>query len=820
MTNDLTIANNYLINERDLDIKLIKGLYKQGQHVNYRNSPNEERIDTVTFWIDTQAGRKHWSRLINGKTEGGGKSKFHYGESWKGYWWKVPQDNLHKASEIYITEGIFDAIALRMHGFCAVAIMSAHVFPTYALQELGKKCDEQGTTRPTLIWALDSDNAGKNATKKHLKTLTENEHTLGKWRSKCALPPKQYGKSLDWNDLHKLGREDAKYRLNNDLMERLLLKGSLLIVDNISDKAVILGKHFESGNSFPIEHKKCLYWCTRKFKKDEEIFQIEMVADFIPQFLTFSQKNGQGGSYGIKINYPDGTSKTADFSPTELNNADLFSVKITSISPKGVWFGTTAQLKEYRKRNSDNIQCISEFDSLGYIEEVDAYVFPEVAIYNDKIIECDSNNDAFKIGAHYVKTTAQNPKLKLHADNENPDCDNWMAQNWPLHYHRAFGQDGIVSLAYWMGSLFAEQIRAKQESFPFLEIAGEPGSGKTTMLKFLWKLIGFDNTEGIDFRKYTQVALGRHISQSVNLPIVCIESDHNIKGKAYDYDAHKDFYNGYGERGRGFKDHTNNVNTLKFKGSLVFAQNNRINASEAFMQRLIHISSTKKHHNDITRKNAQLLEDASTKDVQHFLFECITSKEDILNDFFTKQRQYEEELRLNPKIKNSRVIKNYAQIMALIDCLNWVLFDVDTIDNSFVVKEVIKNALLYTTELAENHETILNTDNVIAEEFWELYYYLTEIYEVNHGGGMRAHPILNHYGSHADEIAINLHEFLSYAAEARMYNLPTYQVLKNALINGKTYEFVCDNHKISRSVINGKRPRCMIFKKPKNNDLQ
>lgn len=41
-----------------------------------------------------------------------------------------------------------------------------------------------------------------------------------------------------------------------------------------------------------------------------------------------------------------------------------------------------------------------------------------------------------------------------------------------------WGLKGIITLIGFLGSLIAQQIRAKQKSYPFLEIVGEPGTGK------------------------------------------------------------------------------------------------------------------------------------------------------------------------------------------------------------------------------------------------------------------------------------------------------------------------------------------------------
>jgi putative protein kinase ArgK-like GTPase of G3E family len=53
----------------------------------------------------------------------------------------------------------------------------------------------------------------------------------------------------------------------------------------------------------------------------------------------------------------------------------------------------------------------------------------------------------------------------------------------------------MVALAFFVMSLFAVQIRLREKSIGFLEITGPPGSGKSTLVEFLWKLLGRQNTK-------------------------------------------------------------------------------------------------------------------------------------------------------------------------------------------------------------------------------------------------------------------------------------------------------------------------------------
>ncbi|MDT1000380.1 hypothetical protein RNI08_32120, partial [Pseudomonas aeruginosa] len=45
-------------------------------------------------------------------------------------------------------------------------------------------------------------------------------------------------------------------------------------------------------------------------------------------------------------------------------------------------------------------------------------------------------------------------------------------------------------MAWWMGAVHADRIRQDQNSFPFLQIVGTAGSGKSLLLGYLQKLNG------------------------------------------------------------------------------------------------------------------------------------------------------------------------------------------------------------------------------------------------------------------------------------------------------------------------------------------
>src|SRR5690606_7428805 len=132
----------------------------------------------------------------------------------------------------------------------------------------------------------------------------------------------------------------------------------------------------------------------------------------------------------------------------------------------------------------------------------------------------------------------QSEPLAINDDRTEYDRQ-WVDTMW-----RAYGAKGLAALTFWFGSLFADQIRASQKSYPLLEIVGEAGSGKTTLFEFLWKLFGRSDYEGFDPSKSTAAGRARNFAQVAGMPVVLIESDReqtgdNPKVRSFDWDELK-----------------------------------------------------------------------------------------------------------------------------------------------------------------------------------------------------------------------------------------------------------------------------------------
>ena len=465
--------------------------------------------------------------------------------------------------------------------------------------------------------------------------------------------------------------------------------------------------------------------------------------------------------YYTRIEFPHGRHTIKNtFSGGQVATASEFKKRLLSIAPGALYTGNSVQLNWLVKHYLDNIKIVETTDFIGYSKEHSVYVFNDRAVSAGKVIEIN-DEDFFEVGKTSIKSL--NQSLNLHIGDATDYNDKWADM-----VYSAYGAKGLIATAFFMGSLFAEQIREKQKSFPFLEIVGEAGAGKSTLIEFLWKLVGRSDYEGFDPNKSTLAARARIFSQVSNLPICLIESDREDSAKArqFDWDELKTAYNGRASRARGVKNGGNETSEPPFRGSVVISQNAAVNASEAIMQRIIHTTFDTSGHTPASKGAADALSAIPVEHVSFFLIKAVTREKQVLDMVFDRTAAWEVELMRFPDIRSNRIAKNHAQLMALVEALA----ELTNMPKSW------KDDTLEELKLAAiNRQRAISADHPIIEEFWEAYDFLGD-------------AKLNHSLNIENTIAINLNHMQSVAAHHNQM-LPPLQDLKKILKSSKTRRF-------------------------------
>jgi len=767
-------ADAYMQYARGFDLKLIKGWYEQGK---FWHPDGDKGTATVRFWLD-EAKTIHMERLIeevtltDSETGEKKKRKAHFKGSHSGLWWQPPGMKINEDETVWLTEGCLDAIALRLNGVKAVATLSCSGYPEKSLGPY----KGQGIT---WVWALDSDKAGREAIKKHVKKMRGAGFNVGA----AQIHGKGKGK-IDWNDLHQQGR------LTNKNLEEYLYRGSLLIARLATEKALLMYNHTER-KEFPFEHDNRTYWFkvdVDKFHKsienikdadngmtEEQISEqalkecgsIAEIANCYPRFLYYQSNIITDESwYYCRVTFPHaGQPVKNTFTGGQLSGAAEFGKRLLSIAPGAVWTGATSQLDRIKRDQLYNIKTVQTLDFIGYSKEYGCYVYNDIAIKNGQRYNLN-DEDFFDAGKLSIKSLNQSVHLNI---NSNPDLH---TTEWVAQIFKCFGPGGLVALVFWFGSLFADQIRGIHKSFPFIEIIGEPGSGKTTLIEFLWKLVGRRDYEGFDPSKSTLAARARNFAQVSNLPVVLIEADRDedaAKSRRFDWDELKTAYNGRSVRSRGMKNSGNETYEPPFRGTICISQNAEVNASEAVLQRIIHLKFTKAGHTPETKRIAEHLERIPMEQVSGFILSAITKEKQVMETVKTKTSDFETMLLGVPEIKSVRIAKNHAQLIALLYALDKVI--------------KLPNGALQKTEdclvdIAIERQCAINADHPIVQEFWEVFNYLN---------GEPGNPQLNHAKS-PDLIAINLNHFIQVSSE-RKQQIPPILDLKRHLKTSRARKY-------------------------------
>ncbi|MFD0726986.1 toprim domain-containing protein [Lysobacter brunescens] len=815
-TDPTAAADAYLQFNRGFCLNRLRGLYTQDVY-----APRDLGISSATVRFALPGG-SYWERIID-RPERFGKRKanFGYGTAYQGLWWEMP-DTVQMPNELWLAEGIFKAIALELNGIPARALLSCVNYPEKALQALAAQCREANVPRPKLVWALDDDEAGKRYTLEFVERARKDG-----WECDAAQPPAgKGGEKLDWDELHARGRMAAK-----DVEEYRHL-GALLIAKTPRAKGKLIHKR-SRRNAFHFEFRDRLFWFAydpAKAEKargtstadeaedaDDEAGEAATTEDADAQAITVTEicnvhpvplyymRNDLTDEawYQFRVNVPwRKAPMRTSFTALQLSSAPEFCKRLIHSIAGADFYGSPSMLKAYYRETCRDLKEVKTIDFIGYSAEHKCYVFSDYAV-KDGVVYPINADEYFEMGRLSIKTLTASLKLAMNPDLKAFRTD-WVDALW-----RCYGPNGLIALAYWLGSLFAEQIRAAHEMFPFLEMSGAPGAGKSALIALLWKLVGRTGYEGIDPTKSTLAGRSRTFLQTSNIPVVLVEADRadeKSREKPYDFDELKPLLNGRFGRAIGVKTAgTNDTYEPPFRASIVIEQNAQVTGSQALLERIIYTHYDKSRHTPENRRHAHALNALTVDELSGFALLAVRKEKQLLEIVAAERTIYSEQLTGNGEVTNYRIADTHALMMALVDCLRLVL----KIDDAMIAET---HEQLRAT--ARQRQELVQDDPPVVAAFWELFDHLEGTAIGADRDGQPERILLNHSGD-PEQIWINLPHF-EQVVNSRRLTMPCDLItLKRELPKSTSRKFVTANAK-NRSAITGYTKSVWVFKAPRN----
>lgn len=804
-------ADAYLRYERGLDISGLRGAFAQ-EYIKGGDARDGGLFGSATVRFPLPGG-SWWERIIDRPGRFGKKARFKFGGTHGGHCWAHPEDSfleLAQAAEIWIAEGIFDALALRQNferlhkagGIkrAAVSAMSVNVWPEHFLEGL-KQALAGSKNRPLIVFAFDGGKAGVDYTRKFVARARADG-----WLAAAAqLRPDGDGDKLDWNDLHlrqlEWRGEDDEAPLGEKKLEEYRWNGDITTALTAREKAWLIYRR-RKLQAFDFRFDNRIWWA--RYKADAEDpaggdITLEEIANCAFRILYRERDEAADESnFFLEMAFPGGMpGAKARFSAACCAASGEFKKRLFAFN--GMWLGSQEQLDRLMRSQTRRLKTVEPLHFTGYSPAHKAWVLGDLAVHDGRVIKLGPEK-YFDFGKSAVKLRTDERMLSI---THSPD---WAHFDWLADLWAAWGPEGLIALSFFTLSLFSVQIREEHASLGFLEIQGEPGSGKTTLVEFLWKLLGRSGYEGFDPNKATSAAIARNFMKVSGLPVGLIESGRDPEKvshfRQFDFAELLTLFNGRSPRSTGVKNSGTETFEPPFLGAIYLMQNDSIDAMPAVLERIMSIRIDKARWTAETSAAAKRIERWDAEPASGWILHATRRAAAWWDAFTTSFARHDAGMpKRHSDLHNARIVKCHAQLAAGLDALTTL------IPEQRLPKAWLEQTHATIGALAIERQLASGSDHPVVLRFWDIVDHLLANETNDQWGEGRS---LNQSRKPEELYAINLVEF---ERRARMANLspPADTDLKKHLKSSRARKFIAAksvNNPADRGV------HCWVFDNP------
>jgi len=218
-------------------------------------------------------------------------------------------------------------------------------------------------------------------------------------------------------------------------------------------------------------------------------------------------------SYEVEIENEQNeiTKLPVEFDSSERTDKKAFCVKLSE-SGRYAFYGSQDQLQMlwmYITMNHHQLEGVIRRRSyLGYLEDDDVWLFENCAISDGEVFLADERGD-IKIGNDIFRSddidiySHKKPRLFLDKNTTDSDIEEIIKHYWTVLDYRegkliSEGEKGynnfnaFLAIGWLIGNVYLQEWVHEVGFFPFIELYGQKGSGKTYAMQILMMMFGLD----------------------------------------------------------------------------------------------------------------------------------------------------------------------------------------------------------------------------------------------------------------------------------------------------------------------------------------
>jgi DNA primase len=274
-----------------------------------------------------------------------------------------------------------------------------------------------------------------------------------------------------------------------------------------------------------------------------------------------------------------------------------------------------------------------------------------------------------------------------------------------------FGDNAIIALCFYMGTLFRDYIVRLNNFFPLLNLFGPKGTGKTELALSLLQFFG-RQSKGPNINNTTKPALANHVAQLNNAITHIDEFKNNIEFEKIEF--LKGLWDGTG-RSRMNMDKDKKMEATAVDVGIILSGQEMPTADIALFSRLVFLSFYKSEHTDKENEKFKYLKEIEKQGLTHITHELLKHRKFFIDNYRDSVDKVNADI--NAAIKNEiiedRTFRNWVAIIAAFATLQ------EKVHLPFNYKQVI--ALAAQLIRVQNKETKKSNE---VSTFWHLLQYL------------------------------------------------------------------------------------------------